>query len=158
MSQLLAVYDQKTFDIRGTANGDIRLALDGGIINDIQVDLETEDGIFVIEDLEKSLATLPGGGASVRQLERRLGRKELLDELVKALRKYPYERGSVAVAWEPTDNGTVLLDLKLKGKTPETGARYHFKTVNIPVRFHGIGSLSDLFSIDKILEKMKGEE
>ena len=157
MSELLAVYDQKTFDIGGTAGGTIELDLTDNYIENIAVNLKTEDGIFAIRDIGESLSALPGGEAVTNQLKKGMERPEYWDAFIEAMRYYPYENGRIDVSFDSSGEGLVLLELWLKGKKPEAGTKVFFPTVPITIGYHGIKSITDLFNIDQILGNM-GQE
>ncbi len=154
MSELLAVFDQKTFNMGGIANGTIEIKLTDNYIENIAVRLTTEDGIFAIEDIGESLSALPGGDAVTEELRNKMGKKEYWDAFVKAMRRYPYDEGRIDVSWDPRDEGLVLLDLWLKGKKPEEGTKIFFPTVPITIGYHGISSITDLFNIDQVLRNL----
>jgi hypothetical protein len=154
MSQLLAVFEQKTFNMGGIANGTIDIKLTDNYIENIAVRLTTEDGIFAIKDIGESLSALPGGDAVTGQLRKKMGKKEYWDAFVKAMRRYPYDEGRIDVSWDPRDKGLVLLDLWLKGKKPEEGTKIFFPTVPITIGYHGINSITDLFNIDQVLRNL----
>jgi hypothetical protein len=151
MTELLKIYKQKKFNITGTANGTVELELLGNYINNINVQLKTEDGIFTVDDIGKSLAALPGGDAAIEQIKKGMGKAEYWNEFVKALRNYPYDDGKIDVAWDPRDKGSVRLDLFLKGKKPKAGTTVFFPTVPITIGYHGINAITDLFNIDKVI-------
>ena len=73
--------------------------------------MKTENGIFAIEDIGKSLEALPGGKGVVDQLKNEMGKPEYWEEFVKALKNYPYEQGKIDVAWDFKDQGSVKLDV-----------------------------------------------
>ena len=155
MSEFLGAFKQKRFDVKGHASGSVGLELEGSRIRKIAVRMDTENGIFSAEDFEKSIADLPGGEAVTEELKKRLEKPEYWDALVEALKNYPYEKGKANISWDPSENGTLTLDLFFKGKRPEEKVRVIFPTVSIKVPYHGINSVGDLFHIDEILRKLK---
>jgi len=152
MAELLDLFDQKTFNVRGTASGTIDLKLTNDYIENIAVNLRTEDGIFAIEDIGKSLSSLPGGDIVTEQLKKEMGKPEYWNAFVAALKNYPYDQGRVDVTWEPRDEGLLQLDLWLQGKKPKAGTKIFFPTVPITIGYHGINSVMDLFNIDEVLQ------
>jgi len=152
MSELLDVFEQKTFNVRGTASGILGLKLTNDYIENIAVNLKTEDGIFAIEDIGESLSSLPGGDVVTEQLKSEMGKPEYWDAFIAAMKYYPYDQGRVDVTWDPQGVGLLQLDLWLQGKEPEAGTEIFFPTVPITIGYHGINSVTDLFNIDEVLQ------
>lgn len=157
IAKLLDIYQQKKFEITGIANGTAEIDLTNNYIKNMNVRMKTENGVFAVEDIGKSLSALPGGDFVAEQIKRQMGKPEYWDEFVKTLKNYPYEQGKINVVWESLDKGSIILDLWLKGEKPKPGTLVSFPTVPITIGYHGIKSLTDIFNIDKILKSSQNK-